>query len=653
MRITTEHTTQFFHVGYRRFADARGVRTFDRSDRAADVLARLGAAGERDPKPPAPGSRTERSAFAVAPGGSRTLARVDGPGTISELAVRVPQIVGPEPQPLIADDGRGFRDGSSTFTIRVDPANQGVRLTRRIDTFWPNSQEAVVSVDGLQAGRWPTVPTTLSPRWVDVSLELPAALTAGKSQVELHTRSLPTLFGSVQEFTYWVDSRVGGQLVRSDVLDVGPDSTAEEAAHGYRIESQTFAGTTRTKYAPGGDREAIAASDEVLRDARIRIAFDGERTVDAPLGEFFGSGLGEAPVRSLMFAMDAGEGGWYSAWWPMPFRRSAEVELVNGSGRAIDAGEARVTWARRTPDGFGYFHATAHRGPVEPGRDWRFLEAEGRGKLVGVVQTMHGRQFDSLTQRGYLEGDERVHVDGSRSPALYGTGTEDFYEGAWYFAYDTFSNPQNGNTGFEVQELGCAHVCDSVYRLLLGDAVPFERSLRFGIEHGMANEWPADYGSTAFWYGRAEPGLETADVLDVGSEASERAHRYRGDGERAELTAVFEGDADDVEVTEDGRATTGPVSFELQVGAGHRGVILRRLSDQRAGYQAARVSVDGRDAGVWRQPLANEFQRWLEDEFQLPAALTAGRRVLKIKLEPPAGSPPWHAARYEALEVRR
>jgi len=33
----------------------------------------------------------------------------------------------------------------------------------------------------------------------------------------------------------------------------------------------------------------------------------------------------------------------------------------------------------------------------------------------------------------YLEGDERVFVDGQQSPVIYGTGTEDFYESGWYF----------------------------------------------------------------------------------------------------------------------------------------------------------------------------------------------------------------------------
>jgi len=35
--------------------------------------------------------------------------------------------------------------------------------------------------------------------------------------------------------------------------------------------------------------------------------------------------------------------------------------------------------------------------------------------------------------RDYLEGDERVFIDGQQSPVIYGTGTEDFYESGWFF----------------------------------------------------------------------------------------------------------------------------------------------------------------------------------------------------------------------------
>src|SRR5207248_1996426 len=58
------------------------------------------------------------------------------------------------------------------------------------------------------------------------------------------------------------------------------------------------------RYAGSGSAGLGAAATDVFEHARLRISFDGRRTVDAPLGEFFGSGLGPAPVRGRMFAMD-------------------------------------------------------------------------------------------------------------------------------------------------------------------------------------------------------------------------------------------------------------------------------------------------------------------------------------------------------------
>ncbi|MEE3920303.1 VCBS repeat-containing protein [Micromonospora sp. BRA006-A] len=51
---------------------------------------------------------------------------------------------------------------------------------------------------------------------------------------------------------------------------------------------------------------------------------------------------------------------------------------------------------------------------------------------------------------------------------------------------------------------------------------------------------------------------------------------------------------------------------------------------------------------MWLQPLGNDRQRWLADEFVLPAALTAGRSAVTVQLTPASGAPAWTAARYLA-----
>jgi hypothetical protein len=64
------------------------------------------------------------------------------------------------------------------------------------------------------------------------------------------------------------------------------------------------------------------------------------------------------------------------------------------------------------------------------------------------------------------------------------------------------------------------------------------------------------------------------------------------------------------------------------------------------------VLVDGRAAGLWRQPLGNPHQRWLEDSFHVPADLSANRRDVRITLVPLDDEPAWHAAGYQALSRR-
>ncbi len=259
----------------------------------------------------------------------------------------------------------------------------------------------------------------------------------------------------------------------------------------------------------GLDRLGPFISADILRRTRLRMRFDGHLAVDAPLGEFFGSGWAPATVRSLMFRMGPRATDWMRSWWPMPYGRSVSIALVNPTGIDVPDGLLRVDaarsprWRNRLRSGVdGYFHATA-RGPspTTRGEDWSFLRVRGRGTFVGVVQTM--RANTTL----YMEGDERVYVDGESRPSFHGTGTEDFYEGGWYFTSGfrtrPFTLPLNGFPSVIDRATGCsADDCRSMYRLMLADAVPFRRSLRFGIEHGPMNDVDAVYSSTAFWYQR-------------------------------------------------------------------------------------------------------------------------------------------------------
>ncbi|MGI8680036.1 MAG: DUF2961 domain-containing protein [Jatrophihabitans sp.] len=498
MLVYTDHDPNYFHVTYRTFADSVGVSTFNPADQALDVVAKLQAAGTADPKLAQPGATTAAKSVQAAPGQTVLLGSSIGPGAISAIRLDLPQLVRP-PLP-VTDDGRAFgRDAGaySQFSVALDPNNQGVQLTRRLDASVGN-QRANILIDGQLAAQWSPLPVQNGCQWADQSVQLPASLTAGKSRITVRNQFVSS-DNDYNEFLYSVDSRVNGALVRTDTVDVGAQHLASEQAHGYAISKQTFAGARAFCYpATAQQQAAVAPSTDIMARARLWISFDGQQTVDAPLGEFFGAGLGLYQVKALMYGIDP-VAKTLTSWWPMPYRSGATVSLYNGSAQTISGDAAITSAAGSVPAANGYFRATSNGGPTTAGADHVFLQAYGAGKFVGVTHSMAGP-----TSREYLEGDEHVSADGAGSPQISGTGTEDFYEGGWYFDRGPFSDPQNGNPVHQSGVFGCPTNtdCTGTYRSMIADAVPFESSLRFSIEHGpVGDNVPATYSSTAYWYG--------------------------------------------------------------------------------------------------------------------------------------------------------
>jgi hypothetical protein len=188
--------------------------------------------------------------------------------------------------------------------------------------------------------------------------------------------------------------------------------------------------------------------------------------------------------------------------------------------------------------------------------------------------------------------------------------------------------------------------------LLIAESVPYGSNITFGIEHGETDNIAANYSSTAYYYGQVTPSVRQADLLTVGDPGSEAAHQYRSTdpGTATSLTETYEGnDGTPDPITMTNRATNSPVTFQLALNPANDGAVLLRTSDQANGYQSVGVSVDGRQLANWVQPLANPYHQWLDDMYQLPASLTAGRASITVTLTPTAGSPPWSAAAYRLL----
>lgn len=239
------------------------------------------------------------------------------------------------------------------------------------------------------------------------------------------------------------------------------------------------------------------------RDVLLRISFDGESpAVLCPAGDFFGYAWGEPATRSLLLGT---AGATSYCYFPMPYRKSAKIELVSERDAPLSV-QAEVLHAAepRRPDEGGFYAHWRRENPTKIGEHYTLLNTTGRGHLAGLVLQSQGFESGKTL---FFEGDDRTTIDGEL--VVHGTGSEDFFNGGWYDVPDRWekriSFPLTGCLGY-AKHLGRT----GAYRLLLGDAYPYRRSLLQTIEHaGENNSIPTDYCSVTFFYSEGAPtGLE-------------------------------------------------------------------------------------------------------------------------------------------------
>ncbi|MFG1684552.1 hypothetical protein ACGFNP_30615 [Nonomuraea sp. NPDC049269] len=153
------------------------------------------------------------------------------------------------PGRIVSDDGRAFSaGGSSRFTATVDPANSGVRLIRRLDAGVAR-QYATITVNGDPAGTWRQLPGDSTYKWREQIVEIPRTLTAGRRSLTIVNTFVSSSLG-FNEFLYVIEQKINGAWSIADTVDIGPDHTASEAAHDYRIVAQGWADTQTFTYPP-------------------------------------------------------------------------------------------------------------------------------------------------------------------------------------------------------------------------------------------------------------------------------------------------------------------------------------------------------------------------------------------------------------------
>jgi hypothetical protein len=248
--------------------------------------------------------------------------------------------------------------------------------------------------------------------------------------------------------------------------------------------------------------------DRALRQTVLLITFDeypwGQ--VQSPVGDFFGAAPGVNPYPSLPFTVRPD--GTMVCRFVMPFERSCRVELHNRGDQpvrvkgAVQA--APFTWDERAMHFRARWRAdheiTASNREVQ---DLPFLLAHGKGVYVGTgVYLMNPSPVPTPYGNWWGEGDEKIFVDGERTPSIFGTGSEDYFNYSWsspdIFTHPYCGQPRNdgpGNRGYVTN-----------YRWHVLDSLPFQESIRFYMELYSHERVPGmSYARIGYHYAR--PGL--------------------------------------------------------------------------------------------------------------------------------------------------
>ncbi len=247
----------------------------------------------------------------------------------------------------------------------------------------------------------------------------------------------------------------------------------------------------------------------------LRAYWDDEQhpSLETPLGDFFANGWCErCNVNSLPIAVNPAGG--MNSYWEMPFRQGARLTIENLANEEVvlyyqvdyvltevpkDVGYFHVQWRRSNPLAYKQVHALLDR-------------VQGHGHYVGTYIA-----WQSNTTGWWGEGEIKFYLDGDQDfPTICGTGTEDYFGGAW-----NFEQPSGQYGSYSTAFLGLPQVIKpdglyrsqqrfGMYRWHIMDPIRFETDLRVTIQ---ALGWRSggrylplqdDIASVAFWY-QSEP----------------------------------------------------------------------------------------------------------------------------------------------------
>ena len=273
----------------------------------------------------------------------------------------------------------------------------------------------------------------------------------------------------------------------------------------------------------------VARKGPAARYYILRIYWDDQDmpSVECPVADFFASGWGRyAQINSIPVSVNPNRG--YNCFWEMPFKKRCRITMENRHTDDMTHYYQINYVLTKVEEDAAYFHAQFRRSnPLPYKESHTILEGiRSSGQYVGTAMAW------GVNNNGWFgEGEIKFYIDGDGEfPTICGTGTEDYFGGAYNWDVDgeyvPYSTPFMGmQPVVKPDGLYQSQQRFSMYRWHVMDPVRFEDDLRVTIQ---ALGWRSggrylplqdDIASVAYWYQTLPtapfPPLGDTDFLEI------------------------------------------------------------------------------------------------------------------------------------------
>lgn len=261
----------------------------------------------------------------------------------------------------------------------------------------------------------------------------------------------------------------------------------------------------------------------------LRIYFDGHEkpAVEVPLSDFFANAdyREYRQISSLPICFNPGKA--MNCYFEMPYFKGFRIELENRGEKCEVYYQIDCERKQIDTDSL-YFHAQFRRtNPLPYKKEYTILDGiKGSGHYVGTY--MH---WGVKSNGWWGEGEIKFFIDDDKEfPTICGTGTEDYFCGAYNFEvnkkYTEFSTPYSGLAKIcGTDDIYRAQRYFDLYRWHIVDPIYFKKNLKVTIQalgwrsDGRYLPLQDDISSVAYWYSDTLeddfPQLPSADELEI------------------------------------------------------------------------------------------------------------------------------------------